>query len=1495
MGRPSIAVALYLQRLAELARLQVLAACVVTALAPGWASSQVTQYLPACKQGGGAALCTPIRDNGWTYTVSFSGDPYYSIGYKAETPDLAGALAGFTGGMNQAYQNFCAAAGCTPVPQITGNSCAGTPTYLSGYFSGDGAFDSIVLCGCYFSGWPPGFVEAFAKTKPYCGPNARLVSSETTGCSDPSYRCGSGRCPNEPYACGHLNEPKDLGPPACGVGVGNPINAATGNKFQSESDYAGPGQLPLAFARSYNSFDVGLPGPMGYYWRSNFQRSIEFWGSGPVPMALAYRADGRVLGFKLISGAFVGDPDVADRLFRDVDTGGNVVKWRYVDAADITEEYTPGGRLTSITHRSGLTLGMSYDAAGNLIAVTDAHGRSLVFAYDSFNRIAAMTDPLGGVYSYSYDGRNRLERVTYPGGVSRLYHYDEQAYTANVLQPHALTGITDENGSRFAVFRYDATGKAVASAHYSAPGTEVNGVQVTYGASSIVVDSRGTDRTMSFQTLFGSRKCTGTTQPSASEFGNRKLVTYDAASGWPASVVDFRDVTTTFVRGDPHGRPDLETQRREALGRPEMRLVTTHWHPTFRLPTQVAEPAPGGASTTTLAYDGSGNLTSRTIVAPKNDGTGDTVSRTWSWTYGSLGRVLTATDPNGRVTTYSYYADNDPDLGKRGNLQSVTNPLGHVTQTTAYDLVGRPLASIDPNGLTTLLTYDARGRLTNRSVGSEQTSYTYDGVGQLTGLVLPDDSTLVFNYDAAHRLVGMQDGLGARIVYTLDASGNRVQEQTFDLGGTLARTRSRAFDALNRHTQDLGAEGQITTYGYDLGGNRTVVSDPLAHTTTNSYDALNRVTQVFDPAGGVTGYAYDAGGHVAQVIDPRGLATDLTYDGLGRLTRQVSPDTGATVYAYDASGNLATRIDARSAAASYVVDAMNRVTTAVYSRAGTPSETHTYTYDAGVNGKGRLTQVTDPSATTSWTYTQHGRVATKTQLVGGISRTVGYSYNIAGQLVRVDTPSGQQIGYSYANNRVVGVTVNALPLVSGIVTAPFGPAGAWQWGNGHFTFRDFDRDGRLYRWTYRNGADVLRNDLAFDAASRITAIADPVALARSGTYQYDALDRLIAAQIGTPVVRSYQFGYDAVGNRVSSTVDGATTTLTYGSTSNRLWAMVGAIDSNYMGGLSSATFDYDNANRLARVRSDGTAVAGYALNALGQRVSKDTGGSVTLFVYDEQGRLLGEYDSTGTLIQETVWLEDLPIATLRPTGPGMPTPITIFYVHADHLGTPRAITRPSDNALLWRWDSAEPFGNNAADDNPAGLGAFRYGLRFPGQYYDAETGMHYNYFRDYDPAIGRYVESDPVGLRGGINTYAYSGSSPLWNLDPLGLAYFAKRPLSHMPWLGYMSCQDGGIDDRLNTEVSHEHLFFEDGKSPPNVGHGPGGLFTERNPQGYRCKSGHYDDCVMRKAVANTPPRPYCILGKPGVPKYNCQDWAEDVRREYARLMGLGPDKCGCQ
>jgi RHS repeat-associated protein len=190
---------------------------------------------------------------------------------------------------------------------------------------------------------------------------------------------------------------------------------------------------------------------------------------------------------------------------------------------------------------------------------------------------------------------------------------------------------------------------------------------------------------------------------------------------------------------------------------------------------------------------------------------------------------------------------------------------------------------------------------------------------------------------------------------------------------------------------------------------------------------------------------------------------------------------------------------------------------------------------------------------------------------------------------------------------------------------------------------------------------------------------------------------------------------------------------------------------------------------MASATTSGTT--SYIYNVLGQRIEKSGPGGTVLFTYDEAGHLLGEYTGAGALVQETVWLGDLPVVTIRPG-----SPLQMYYVHADYLGTPRTATRSSDNAIVWRWDS-DPFGVAPANANPNGLGIFVYNLRYPGQYYDGETGLSYNYFRDYDAQVGRYAESDPIGLTGGINTYAYANNNPVKEFDSRGLAPSIPSPI----------------------------------------------------------------------------------------------------------------------
>jgi YD repeat-containing protein len=777
-------------------------------------------------------------------------------------------------------------------------------------------------------------------------------------------------------------------------------------------------------------------------------------------------------------------------------------------------------------------------------------------------------------------------------------------------------------------------------------------------------------------TVLGVVKGAGESQPGGSGCGPAsEAATYDG-NGNVASRTDFNGNLSTYTYDLSR---NLETQRVEASGRPESRTVSTQWHGYWRLPIKVAEPK----KLTTYVYNGDGGvycapttatvpsvaggtqpigvLCSRTEQATTDAtgsaGLGATVTgtpRTWTWTYNQYGQVLTANGPRTDVTdltTTTYYDATDPDLGKRGNVATIANALGHLTRITAYDLNGNPLTVIDPNGVTTTLTYDLRQRLTSRNVGGETTTYTYDAAGQLTRVTLPDGSYLAYTYDGAHRLTQVADILGNTVTYTLDAIGNRTREDVKDPGGNLAKTRSRIFDALSRLAQDIGAQSQATLYEYDANGNRTKVTDPLSHATVSSYDALNRLIQVTDPGTGITRYAYDGQDRLAQVTDPRNLVTSYTVDGLGNATRLSSPDTGISNKSFDPAGNEITRTDAKGQVTATTYDALNRPTLVTFQDGSTIA----YVWDLGSNGIGRLGRIEDygPGGSSlgsiQYAYDALGRVTGETRTVGSVSHNIGYAYG-NGQLAALTTPNGKTLSYiRNAAGQVSQITLtsngNTKTLASNIAYQPFGGIKSYTDGAGQIHTRVQDQDGRLSG--YNLGAQSWL--VSYDTAGRITGQVDAGNATNSGIYGYDALDRLTGA---TLPASTYGYTYDATGNRSSQTVGAVTRSYTTDTASNRLQGITNppqsyAHDANgSVTGDGSGTFAYDARGRLAQVTVAGTTTA-YQINALGQRVKKTTGGTVTLYHYDTAGHLLAESDGTGNLQREYVWLDDTPLAVLQ--------------------------------------------------------------------------------------------------------------------------------------------------------------------------------------------------------------------------------------------------------
>ncbi|UUZ53336.1 DUF6531 domain-containing protein [Massilia sp. H-1] len=403
---------------------------------------------------------------------------------------------------------------------------------------------------------------------------------------------------------------------SCPANVGNPIDASTGNKHQAERDYAGTGLFPLHLTRYYNSNGSHASGDsFGPQWTTNFDRRIVKSDSSMLYVA---RADGKLFYFKLSGTNWVSVPaGNSDSLVQVKDGNGNTTGWKYADSSDGSiEDYAADGRLFKITARNGqshtLTRSISTTPStvapgpGYLIKVTDTFSRSLQFTWNNDGTVATMKDPAGYVYTYTYVG-TRLSKVAYPtvdaSIQAKSYLYNEPEHTSGVDDPALLTGIEDENGKRYATFEYDAAGRANLTEH--ALGADRH--TLTYGTNqTTIVDPRGTSRTFSFVRAAGALRLSAINKPGgAGCAASANLLTYDA-NGNLKNYKDFNGMVTTYTYDLAR---NLETQRVDAFGTPQVRTTTTEWHPTFNYPQRIAEPK----RITTFTYYPTGNPETKTV------------------------------------------------------------------------------------------------------------------------------------------------------------------------------------------------------------------------------------------------------------------------------------------------------------------------------------------------------------------------------------------------------------------------------------------------------------------------------------------------------------------------------------------------------------------------------------------------------------------------------------------------------------------------------------------------------------------------------------------------------------------------------------------------------------------------------------------------------------------------------------------------------------------
>jgi len=756
--------------------------------------------------------------------------------------------------------------------------------------------------------------------------------------------------------------------------------------------------------------------------------------------------------------------------------------------------------------------------------------------------------------------------------------------------------------------------------------------------------------------------------------------------------------------------------------------------------TQEVRDSEGGYKPVDFAYDVASQMTSNTVA-------GDI---TTSYTYDDLGNRVSETSPDRGILIYTH----DP----AGNTTSVTNALGQIA-SMSYDAAGRPVM-IDREGTNNdvSLTYDAAEGCANgtgklcqitdssgavtysytpfgelvsklRSIDgiNYTTSYTYDANGRLINMTLPTDRTLSLTYDAFGHPESIADGTHT-YVSAMDWRGDDLID-AISFGNGLVDNRTYSANLARLVGQDIGT---VENRGYEYDNNGNILSITNTSPSSYEYDALNRLV-VEDN----TQFGYDDNGNrMVQDTYPTPPNYNASFNdavgywkfdepaGSGIAANQVAGGPTGT-YSNVSTGGIGVL---ESTAA--VFDGDSRVDLGFNTNLTNEFTLEAWVKPAAVQNKA-VPEIISKRSVYSASYVDFPVALYGTSKFSFLLST-GNDYSVDLKLQAPLSPEAwQHVVAVYRANGQCEHWVNGVMHASGIF-------------NGQISSNN--RNWTIGQATYENGGGV--------GLTGFTGLIDEVAI-HSKALDSATIQAHANGQQYDPPAPGATYSYETGTNRL---VTAGNTDITRDAAGNR------TSDQN-----GNRTFHYDSAGRLTEIQENGVVVASYAYNHSNQRVRKTTTEGTVHYHHDESGRLWSETDGQGNAIRDYIWMGDIPVAMVDYTG----VTERVTYLHADHLNTPRYATDET-GTLVCQW-SSDAFGNGAPNQDPDGDGtAITLNLRFPGQYYDAESGLHYNWNRYYDPAIGRYITSDPIGLDGGLNTFGYVGGNPLSRVDPLGL-YWSIR------------------------------------------------------------------------------------------------------------------------
>lgn len=768
-------------------------------------------------------------------------------------------------------------------------------------------------------------------------------------------------------------------------------------------------------------------------------------------------------------------------------------------------------------------------------------------------------------------------------------------------------------------------------------------------------------------------------------------------------------------------------------------------------------------------------------------------------------RLLSLIDPLGHRTTLRY--------DEKGRLLAVTRPDGREGRAE-YNALGLTSKLTSPDGTVVRQGFDDRGNRTSLTDPAGRTTrFTYNEVGHLVSVTDPLGHTTGILCDQAGQPVKVTDPLGAVTRYERDIFGRLVA--IIDPTGATIRLEWTAEGRLSHRTS---ADGTDESWTYDGEGNCTSHTNPLGGVTRFEYADFDLLTARTDPDGVRYEFAHDSELRLTRVTNPHGLMWNYEYDAVGRLIAETDFDGRSLTYTHDDAGRLVSRTNALGLTVTFERNALGQVV-----RKDAAGEVTTFAYDL----TDQVAQATGPYGNTMTVLRdRYGRVREETS----DGRRMTYTYDEWGRRTGRTTPSGATTKWSYdAAGRRTGMLASGRAIdftydeVGRELTRRIGES---------LTFEHtFDTLGRLTTQSVMDAAGnpVQQRAYAFRADGHLIGTDDRLAGSRrfdldavgrvTGVHAADWTETYVYDELGNQSHASWPTGHP--GQEAAGAREYAGTRVTRAGNVRYEHDALGRIILRRKIRLSRKPdvwrYEWDAEDRLASVVTpDGTRWR-YAYDPLGRRTAKlrlAPGGETVV------ERVAFTWDGT-TLCEQTTTSAELPHPVtltwdhqgLRPLAqteritvaeaPQEEIDSRFFAIVTDLVGTPSELIDEHGD-IAWRSRSTL-WGTTAWAVNSTAYTP----LRFPGQYYDPETGLHYNYFRHYDPETARYLTSDPLGLTPAPNPATYVGNPHTWS-DPLGLS-----PCRAQGGMDYMS--DSGIPS--GSPVKHGEtatLIGEDGPSVRN-------------------------------------------------------------------------------